>query len=60
MSIGAVLFLFSSVLPGILEMFVGEMEKLPLITRILKSTSDFFVTSWKTILVVLFTAIAVV
>lgn len=60
MSIGAVLFLFSSVLPGILEMFVGEMEKLPLITRILKATSDFFVTSWKTILVVLFTAIAVV
>ncbi len=60
MSIGAVLFLFSSVLPGILEMFVGEMEKLPLITRILKSTSDFFVTSWKTILVVLFTAIAVI
>ncbi len=60
MSIGAVLFLFSSVLPGILEMFVGEMEKLPLITRILKSTSDFFVTSWKTILVVFFTAIAVV
>lgn len=60
MSIGAVLFLFSSVLPGILEMFVGEMDKLPLITRILKSTSDFFVTSWKTILVVLFTAIAVV
>ena len=60
MSIGAVLFLFSSVLPGILEMFVGEMEKLPLITRILKSTSDFFITSWKTILVVLFTAIAVV
>lgn len=60
MSIGAVLFLFSSVLPGILEMFVGEMEKLPLITRILKSTSDFFVSSWKTILVVLFTAIAVV
>lgn len=60
MSIGAVLFLFSSVLPGILEMFVGEMEKLPLITRILKATSDFFVTSWKTILVVLFTAIAVI
>lgn len=60
MSIGAVLFLFSSVLPGILEMFVGEMDKLPVITRILKATSDFFVTSWKTILVVLFTAIAVV
>jgi len=60
MSIGAVLFLFSSVLPGILEMFVGEMDKLPAITRILKATSDFFVTSWKTILVVLFTAIAVV
>ena len=60
MSIGAVLFLFSSVLPGILEMFVGEMDKLPAITRILKATSDFFVTSWKTILVVLFTAIAVI
>ena len=60
MSIGAVLFLFFSVLPGILEMFVGEMEKLPLITRILKSTSDFFVSSWKTILVVLLTALAVI
>ena len=60
MSIGAVLFLFSSVLPGILEMFVGEMDKLPAITRILKASSDFFVTSWKTILVVLFTAIAVI
>lgn len=60
MSIGAVLFLFSSVLPGILEMFVGEMEKLPLITRILKSTSDFFVSSWKTILIVLLTALAVI
>ena len=60
MSIGAVLFLFSSVLPGILEMFVGEMEKLPLITRILKSTSDFFVSSWKTILVVLLTGLAVI
>lgn len=60
MSIGSVLFLFSSVLPGILEMFVGEMEKLPLITRILKSTSDFFVSSWKTILVVLLTALAVI
>lgn len=60
MSIGAVLFLFSSVLPGILEMFVGEMEKLPLITRILKSTSDFFVSSWKTILVVLLTALTVI
>lgn len=60
MSIGAVLFLFSSVLPGILEMFTGEMDKLPLITRLLKSTSDFFVGSWKTILIVLFTAIVVV
>lgn len=60
MSIAAVLFLFSSVLPGILEMFTGEMDKLPLITRVLKSTSDFFVASWKTILVVIVTAIAVV
>ncbi len=56
MSLGAVLFLFSSVLPGILEMFVGEMDKLPLITRVLKSLSDFFVLSWKTILIVLMTA----
>lgn len=56
MSLGAVLFLFSSVLPGILEMFVGEMDKLPLITRVLKSLSDFFVLSWKTILIVIMTA----
>ncbi len=56
MSLGAVLFLFSSVLPGILEMFVGEMDKLPLITRVLKALSDFFVLSWKTILIVLMTA----
>lgn len=53
MSVAAVLFLFSSVLPGILEMFTGDMDKLPLITRILKSTSDFFVLSRKTILIVL-------
>lgn len=60
MSLGAVLFLFSSVLPGILEMFSGEMDKLPLITRVLKSLSDFFVNSWKTILVILATGLAVV
>lgn len=59
MSLGAVLFLFSSVLPGILEMFSGEMDKLPLITRVLKSLSDFFVNSWKTILVILATGLAV-
>lgn len=59
MSIAAVLFLFSSVLPGILEMFVGEMDKLPLITRVLKSLSDFFVLSWKTILIVIMTVIVV-
>ncbi len=59
MSLGAVLFLFSSVLPGILEMFSGEMHKLPLITRLLKSLSDFFVHSWKTILIVFTTALAV-
>lgn len=59
MSLGAVLFLFSSVLPGILEMFSGEMDKLPLITRLLKSLSDFFVHSWKTILVILATGLAV-
>lgn len=59
MSLGAVLFLFSSVLPGILEMFSGEMDKLPLITRVLKSLSDFFVHSWKTILVILATGLAV-
>lgn len=59
MSLGAVLFLFSSVLPGILEMFSGEMDKLPLITRLLKSLSDFFVNSWKTILVILATGLAV-
>lgn len=55
MALAAVLFLFSSVLPGILEMFVGEMDKLPLITRILKWISDFFVLSWKTILITIIT-----
>ena len=60
MSVAAVIFLFSSVLPNILDMFVGEMDKLPLITRILKATSDFFVASWKTVLVVLITGITVI
>ena len=52
-SIAAVLFLFSSVLPGILDMFSDQMDKLPLITRVLKSISDFCVEYWKTILIVL-------
>ena len=52
-SIAAVLFLFSSVLPGILDMFSDQMDKLPLITRVLKSISDFCVQYWKTILIIL-------
>lgn len=60
MSVAAVIFLFSSVLPNILDMFVGEMDKLPLITRILKATSDFFVASWKTILIVIITGVTVI
>jgi type II secretory pathway component PulF len=52
-SIAAVLFLFSSVLPGILDMFSDQMDKLPLVTRVLKSISDFCVEYWKTILIVL-------
>ena len=52
-SIAAVLFLFSSVLPGILDMFSDQMDKLPLITRVLKSISDFCVEYWQTIVIVL-------
>lgn len=52
-SIAAVLFLFSSVLPGILDMFSDQMDKLPLITRALKSISDFCVLYWKNILIIL-------
>ena len=42
MAFGAVIFLFSSVLPSILEMVAGD-QQLPQITLILKSVSDFFV-----------------
>lgn len=52
-SIAAVLYLFSSVLPGILDMFTDQMDKLPLVTRVLKSMSDFCVEYWKAILVIL-------
>jgi general secretion pathway protein F len=52
-SIAAVLFLFSSVLPGILDMFTDQMDKLPLVTRVLKSMSDFCVLYWKDILIIL-------
>jgi len=52
-SIAAVLFLFSSVLPWILDMFSDQMDKLPLITRALKSISDFCVQYWQTILIIL-------
>jgi type II secretory pathway component PulF len=41
------------VLPGILDMFSDQMDKLPLITRVLKSISDFCVEYWKSILSVL-------
>ena len=52
-SIAAVLYLFSSVLPGILDMFSDQMDKLPLVTRVLKSMSDFCVLYWKDILIIL-------
>ena len=52
-SIVVVLFLFSYVLPGILEMFADDMDKLPLITRVLKYMSDFCVGYWQTITVIL-------
>ena len=52
-SIVVVLFLFSYVLPGILDMFADDMDKLPLITRVLKYMSDFCVGYWQTITVIL-------
>lgn len=36
------------------------MDKLPFITRFLKTLSDFFVSSWKTILIILITFVTVV
>lgn len=60
MAVGAVLFLFSSVLPNILDMVAGGDQKLPQITLILKSISDFFVHSWKQIVIVLITMILVI
>ena len=59
MAVGAVLFLFSSVLPDILDMVAGGDQKLPWITLILKGISDFFVTSWRKILIVLITWLVV-
>lgn len=53
MAIAAVLFLFASVLPGILDMFADDMSQLPAITRVLKSISDFFVAYWDTILILI-------
>lgn len=59
MAIAAVIFLFTSVLPGILDMVAGGDVQLPQITRILKSISDFFVLYRRQILIVLFTGVAV-
>lgn len=53
LAIAAVLYLFSSVLPSILDMFADQADQLPLITRILKQVSDFFVEYWKLILIIL-------
>ena len=54
-AIAAVLYLFSSVLPNILDMFADQMDKLPVITRVLKSISDFCMNYWQTILIVMAT-----
>ena len=55
-AIAAVLYLFSSVLPNILDMFADQMDKLPLVTRVLKAISDFCVNYWKHILIIMGTA----
>ncbi|MBQ9553641.1 type II secretion system F family protein [bacterium] len=52
-AVAAVLYLFSSVLPNILDMFADQMDQLPTITRVLKAISDFCMAYWKTILIVL-------
>ena len=54
-AIAAVLYLFSSVLPNILDMFADQMDKLPVITRVLKSISDFCMNYRQTILIVMAT-----
>lgn len=51
-SVAAVLFLFTSVLPGILIMFSDGSVELPKLTLILKGISDFFVAHWINILIV--------
>ena len=58
MAFGAVIFLFSSVLPSILEMVAGD-QQLPQITLILKSVSDFFVWYWREIIVCAITGLIV-
>ena len=58
-AVAAVLYLFSSVLPNILDMFADQMDQLPTITRVLKAISDFCMAYWKTILIVLWTSAAV-
>lgn len=54
-AVAAVLYLFSSVLPNILDMFTDQMDKLPVITRVLKSISDFCMNYRQTILIVMAT-----
>ena len=54
-AVAAVLYLFSSVLPNILDMFADQMDKLPVITRVLKSISDFCMNYRQTILIVMAT-----
>ena len=58
-AIGAVLFLFTSVLPDILDMVAGWDQQLPQITQILKEMSDFFVTFWRQIVITLITVLVV-
>jgi type II secretory pathway component PulF len=49
----AVIYLFAFVLPGIFDIIGGGVAELPLATSLLKGITDFFVTFWVKILVIL-------
>ena len=59
LTVAAVLFLFTSVLPGILEMFSDWSVELPKITLFLKYISDFFVHQWISILIIILVGIVI-
>jgi type II secretory pathway component PulF len=50
-SIIAVIYLFGFVLPGIFDTLSSSVEKMPTITSVLKSFSDFIVLYWQKIVV---------